>query len=82
MHAISSKTGLGIDELQEYFKPRKTIVFLGSSGVGKSSLVNRMAGFALMKVNDKKTRALQGKEFGRSMKKFKKEMQKSGKFRR
>lgn len=183
VHVISSKSGQGIEELQEYFKPRKTIVFLGSSGVGKSSLVNKIAGFELMKVNDireddskgrhttthrqlvkldsgamiidtpgmrelgmwdvsegigetfkdiesllgkckftncthtnepgcrilqaiedeelseerwssylkilkdsvvidKKTRALQGKEFGRSMKKFKKEMQRSGKYKR
>lgn len=51
VHAVSSKTGEGINELMEYFKPGKTSVFMGSSGVGKSSLVNRIAGFELMKVN-------------------------------
>jgi ribosome biogenesis GTPase len=49
--AVSAKTGYGLDQLSEYLKPRKTIVFLGSSGVGKSSLVNAIAGEEIMKVN-------------------------------
>ena len=48
--AISAVTGQGLDELQDYLKPRKTLVFLGSSGVGKSSLVNALAGELLMAV--------------------------------
>ncbi|MBJ6362549.1 ribosome small subunit-dependent GTPase A [Paenibacillus sp. GCM10012307] len=48
--AISSKTGDGLIELQSYLQPRKTIVFLGSSGVGKSSLVNALAEEDIMKV--------------------------------
>lgn len=50
--AVSAKTGEGLGTLSEYLKPRKTIVFLGSSGVGKSSLVNVLAGEALMAVKD------------------------------
>ena len=50
--AVSAKTGFGLDLLAEYLKPRKTIVFLGSSGVGKSSLVNALAGEEIMKVNE------------------------------
>ena len=50
--AISAKTGHGIELLSDYLKPRKTIVFLGSSGVGKSSLVNALAGKEIMSVND------------------------------
>lgn len=49
--AVSAKTGYGLDALSEYLKPRKTIVFLGSSGVGKSSLVNALAGEEVMAVN-------------------------------
>ncbi|REK75183.1 ribosome small subunit-dependent GTPase A [Paenibacillus paeoniae] len=49
--AISSKTGDGLDELKGYLQPRKTIVFLGSSGVGKSSLVNALAEEEIMKVS-------------------------------
>lgn len=50
--AVSSFTGEGLTELQNYIKPSSTIVFLGSSGVGKSSLVNAIAGEDIMKVND------------------------------
>lgn len=46
--AVSSKTGEGLDALREYIKPQKTVVFLGSSGVGKSSLVNALAGEEIM----------------------------------
>lgn len=49
--AVSAVTGFGLDKLTDYMKPRKTLVFLGSSGVGKSSLVNALAGEDIMNVN-------------------------------
>lgn len=49
--AVSAVTGEGLDDLSQYLKPAKTLVFLGSSGVGKSSLVNAIAGEEIMKVN-------------------------------
>ena len=52
VYAVSVKTGYGITALSEYLKPRKTIVFLGSSGVGKSSLVNALAGGEIMMINE------------------------------
>lgn len=42
VHAISSHSGLGLDAFDEYLQPGKTIVFLGMSGVGKSSLLNAL----------------------------------------
>ena len=42
--AVSVRTGQGLSDLAERLKPRGTVVFLGSSGVGKSSLVNALAG--------------------------------------
>lgn len=48
VRAISARTGYGLDRLADYLKPGKTIVLLGSSGVGKSSLVNVLAGEELM----------------------------------
>ena len=48
--AVSSKTGYGIEELTPFLEPAKTAIFLGSSGVGKSSLLNRLAGQELMEV--------------------------------
>lgn len=41
--AISARTGYGLEALKDYLKPNQTIVCLGSSGVGKSSLVNVLA---------------------------------------
>ena len=40
VYAISAYTGYGLDGLNTYLRPGKTIVFLGMSGVGKSSLLN------------------------------------------
>ena len=45
---VSAKTGYGMDELSPYIQKGKTLVFLGSSGVGKSSLVNALAGENIM----------------------------------
>ena len=41
-HIVSNVTGEGLDELVTYLAPAKTVALLGSSGVGKSSLVNRL----------------------------------------
>jgi ribosome biogenesis GTPase / thiamine phosphate phosphatase len=49
--AISSLTGEGIEELNRYVTSGKTIVFLGSSGIGKSTLVNALAGKEIMNTN-------------------------------
>lgn len=48
VYTVSSKTGLGLDDIKKYLLPGKTIVFLGSSGVGKSSLLNALAGQEMM----------------------------------
>ena len=50
VHAISARTGFGLEALTPYLQPGKTAVFLGSSGVGKSSLVNALAGEEWMSV--------------------------------
>lgn len=48
---VSARSGEGLDRLAPYLEKGKTVVFLGSSGVGKSTLVNALAGEELMKVN-------------------------------
>ncbi|NLO39142.1 MAG: ribosome small subunit-dependent GTPase A, partial [Ruminiclostridium sp.] len=52
IYAVSAKTGYGIDRLSDYLKPGKTNVFLGYSGVGKSSLVNALADENIMAVSE------------------------------
>ena len=52
VYAISCKTGEGLDKLKKYFSAGKTLVFLGSSGVGKSTLVNKLMGEEVMKTGE------------------------------
>ena len=51
-HAISSVTGEGLDALREYLAPGVTVALLGSSGVGKSTLVNTLAGEELLETRE------------------------------
>ena len=41
---ISSLTGEGMESVNEYAKPGRTLAFIGSSGVGKSTLLNTLVG--------------------------------------
>ena len=50
-HVVSAHTGYGLQRLNAYLQPGKTVVFMGSSGVGKSSLVNALAGEEIMTVS-------------------------------
>jgi len=44
VHLVSNVTGEGLDELAPHLGPARTVALLGSSGVGKSSLANRLLG--------------------------------------
>ena len=46
-----AKTGSGVTDLEEYFSDR-TVVFSGQSGVGKSTLLNRIMGDYLMETGE------------------------------
>lgn len=52
VYAISCKAKIGLEKLQKYFKKGNTLVFLGSSGVGKSTLVNILIGEDVMKKSE------------------------------
>jgi len=49
--AISAAKGWGLAQVAAYLSPDSVSVFLGSSGIGKSTLVNALAGKNIMDVN-------------------------------
>jgi ribosome biogenesis GTPase len=48
IHAVSARTGAGIDDLRHYLVRGQTLALLGPSGAGKSSLANSLVGQALL----------------------------------
>jgi ribosome biogenesis GTPase / thiamine phosphate phosphatase len=49
---VSARTGEGLDGVAGIARPGRTLVLLGSSGVGKSTLVNTLAGEELLATNE------------------------------
>jgi ribosome biogenesis GTPase len=44
VHALSTLSGAGVDALEPYLRTGQTLALIGSSGVGKSTLANRLLG--------------------------------------
>ena len=49
---LSNVTGAGLDQVRELLLPGKTYCLLGSSGVGKTTLINRLAGASWLETGD------------------------------
>lgn len=49
---VSSRSGAGLDLVRSYLPPGATAVLIGSSGVGKSTLVNTLAGADLLETQE------------------------------
>jgi ribosome biogenesis GTPase len=47
---VSARTGQGMEGLEKFLRPGQTVVLLGSSGVGKSTIANRLLGEIQQKV--------------------------------
>ena len=54
-------TGTGIGEVQNLLSPDKTLVLLGESGVGKSSLVNELVGETVQQTTEVRSRDSKGR---------------------
>lgn len=52
VHAVSCKVESGVDSLRPYLRSGQTGALLGSSGVGKSSIINRLIGRELLPTRD------------------------------
>jgi ribosome biogenesis GTPase len=51
VHAVSATEGTGLDKLEPYLQPARTVALMGSSGVGKSTLINALLGAELLETN-------------------------------
>jgi ribosome biogenesis GTPase len=49
IHVLSATAGIGVEALGPYLGPGSTVVLLGSSGVGKSTLINRLVNAEVQK---------------------------------
>lgn len=61
VHVTSALTGLGMESLAPYLVQGHTIALLGSSGVGKSTLINRLVGADLQRVREINPQAARGR---------------------
>lgn len=52
VHAVSARDPLSLDSLRTHLGPGRTAALLGSSGVGKSTIVNRLVGHDLLRTHD------------------------------
>jgi len=56
VYAVSAVAGTGLEALSRYICRSKTVAFLGSSGVGKSALINALLGYDRQAVGDVRER--------------------------
>jgi ribosome biogenesis GTPase len=59
--AVSAATGEGLDGLERVLAPGRTAALIGSSGVGKSTLVNRLLGAERQRTNAVRTHDSRGR---------------------
>ncbi len=59
--AVCALTGRGVNKLAQLIKPGDTAVFIGTSGVGKSSLINRLYGEDLQATLEVRTKDAKGR---------------------
>jgi ribosome biogenesis GTPase / thiamine phosphate phosphatase len=61
VHAVSTRTGLGLDEVARHISIGETAAFLGSSGVGKSTIINRLLGIEKQRTREVREKDQRGR---------------------
>ena len=61
VHTVSAVEKTGLEALREYITRGRTVVFLGSSGVGKSALINALLGYERQQVQEVRGRDYTGR---------------------
>ena len=70
VHTVSAKHDTGLDSLSRYLQPGKTLALLGSSGVGKSTILNRLLGREVQAVQEVREDDAKGRHTTRSRQLF------------
>jgi ribosome biogenesis GTPase len=52
VYAVSARTGQGIENVRSYLRIGETVALLGSSGVGKSTLINHLLGYERQQIKE------------------------------
>jgi len=58
---VSAKTGYGIGKIKNFIKEGVTFAFIGSSGVGKSTIINVIVGKEILKTKEVRTKDSKGR---------------------
>ena len=70
VHGVSAKQAAGLEPLSPYLQPGRTLALLGSSGVGKSTILNRLLGQEVQAVQEVREEDAKGRHTTRSRQLF------------
>jgi len=70
VHTVCATREGGLDSIEPYLRPGRTIALIGSSGVGKSTIVNRLMGREVQTVREVREEDAKGRHTTRSRQLF------------